>query len=169
MVLDFTKSLDTALQEIEFQEDFAEFFVFDASASAQLEGIDARFSKALWTIVEILNTRYKSKLEKEFNLYHWIEHNPSDEVAYFLNESSSNCMNYSEYKAVWKFLVYFGSKGFVLATMQQGKGFNAVETHEKKLKSNEGAGFLFYDGCSSVVFFDDAKDAREVYFQYLIR
>ncbi|MAG61040.1 hypothetical protein CL619_04595 [archaeon] len=169
MVIDFEQTLTKSKEIIGFDGETAEFLVFDKNNKITLEEIDARYSKALWTVVEVLNSRYKDKLEQEFNLYNWIEHNPSDEVSYFLNEASSNCMNYSKYKAVWKFAVYFGSRGFILSVLQQGKGFDSEKIFEERIKSNEGAGFLFYEECSNKVFFDDPKNSKSIYYEYLLK
>ena len=169
MVVDFERSLEESKNIIDFGAEIAEFVIFDISGVNSLEEIQIKFSKALWTVVEVLNSRYQEKLEFEFNLYNWIEHNNSDEVAYFLNETSSNCLNYSQFKAPWKFVIYFGSKGFILGVLQQGKGFNAEHVFLDRVKSNEGAGFLFYEECPSVIFFDDASNAKEVYLEYLFK
>ena len=169
MVLDFRYSLKESQKAIGFKEDVAEFIIFDSQKLLVPEVIDAKFSKALWTVVELLNKRYANKLDSEFNLYNWIENNPKDEVAYFLNEASSNCMNYAEFKAVFKIKVYFGEKGFTIGITQQGESFCAQEIHEMDVKSNEGAGFTFYEECSSKIFFDDAQKTRTVYFEYLIK
>ncbi len=169
MVVDFERTLEESKKVIGFSKEMAEFVIFDVKEVNSLEEIQIKFSKALWTVVEVLNSRYHEKLELEFNLYNWIEHNNSDEVAYFLNEASSNCLNYSQFKAPWKFVVYFGSYGFVLGVLQQGNGFNAESVFLDRVKSNEGAGFLFYEECSSVIFFDDPDCATSVYLEFLFK
>lgn len=169
MVLDFEETLENSEQRIKVVGDNAEFLVFDVGNPCLPQEMDVRYSKAMWTIVELINSKYQDKLEKEFNLYNWIEHNNSDELSYFLNEASSNALNYSEFKAVWKFVLYFGEKGFIVGVMQQGNGFNPKIVFEKKIRSNEGAGFTFYEECSNRVFFDSNKKARAVYFEYLFK
>ncbi len=167
MVLNFEKVLAEAQEEIGFSSEKAEFIVSDINNPSSLETIESKYSKALWTVVELVNERYKDKLSQPFNLYNWIEYNLSDELAYFLNEASNNCLNYSETKSPYKFIVYFGTKGFIVGISQQGKGFDAHNVFEKKIKNNEGAGFSFFKDCSSLIFFDDPFNAREVYFRYL--
>ena len=169
MVLDFTRILNDSLLTIGSTKETAEFVIFDMDQPCSPEEIQIRYSKALWTVVEVINGRYASKLPFEFNLYNWIEHNHKDELAYLLNEASSNCMNYSDYKSSYKFVIHFGEKGFIVGVLQQGKGFNAELIFVNKVKSNEGAGFRFYSDCPSTVFFDDAKNATGLYFEYLFR
>jgi len=168
MVLDFDTKLDEAKAEIAFSGEKAEFLVSDMHVPNSLEVIETRYSKALLGVVELVNERYKTKLKEPFNLYNWVEHNSSDELAYFLSETGSNCLNYAETKSPHKLTVYLGSKGFIVAVSQQGRGFNARDILTRKVKQNEGAGFSFFDRCSSVVFFDDPLNARVVCFRYLL-
>lgn len=169
MVIDFEKTLRQSQDRIEMEGDSAEFIVFDIGNPCSLEETEIRYGKALWTVIEIINKKYQDRLDFEFNLYNWIEHNSSDELSYFLNEASSNSINYSEFKSVWKLIVYFGKKGFIVGVLQQGKDFDAEKIFFDKVKSNEGAGFLFYEECSNTVFFDNSKTAKSIYFEYLFK
>ena len=144
MVLDFTRILNDSLLTIGSTKETAEFVIFDMDQPCSPEEIQIRYSKALWTVVEVINGRYASKLPFEFNLYNWIEHNHKDELAYFLNEASSNCMNYSDYKSSYKFVIHFGEKGFIVGVLQQGKGFNA-ELIFPLTEQYKVAGVFFYD------------------------
>ncbi|MDO8656360.1 MAG: hypothetical protein Q7K45_03915, partial [Nanoarchaeota archaeon] len=124
------------------------------------------YGNAKWAIVDMLNERYSTILNTEFNLHHWLHYNEHDEVAYFLNEAGSNTLNHSEFKAPSHFHLWMGRKGFVIGIEQQGKGFNAQRINEEKIKEGEGAAFEFYRSCKSTVFFDDSANAKIIYFQY---
>jgi len=169
MVLHFTKSLQEALEEISFDTEYSEFVVHEHEEVLDKEkhvGFLERYGEAKWGVVDLLNSRYSNKLRDTFDLYNWLHYNTNDEVAYFLSEVGSNCLNYSSFKAPHKFHVWLGKKGFVIGISQKGEGFSALQVEEKKIKENEGAAFEFFRRCRSEIFFDDATCARMVYMKW---
>lgn len=168
MAIHYQKSLQDALQNIgEFQHH--ELFVHDQERilSNSSELID-RYGQLKWQIVDLLNERYSKIIKNRFDLYNWLNFNVHDEVAYFLNEAGSNCLNYAEHKIPHKFHLWLGENGFIIGVEQLGKGFNAQEVNKKRIKDNEGAAFEFFRNCKSSIFFDDSKEARIVYMECLI-
>ena len=177
MVLHFTQQLHQALQEIEFIE-HQEWIVHEPEEERTYNISDeilGKYGDCKWAIVDLLNQKYGSALGSQFNLalngkfdlYNWINKNKQDEVAYFLNEAGSNCLNYSEFKAPYKFHLWLGEKGFIIGLEQKGKGFNAEAVHQQKIKENEGAAFEFFRECNSKIFFDDSVNAKIIYLQFL--
>lgn len=169
MALHFTLQLHQALQEIEFTE-HQEWIVHEPAEERTYfisDEILDKYGNSKWEIINLLNQRYSSVLASGFDLYNWINKNKEDEVSYFLNEAGSNCLNYSEFKAPYRFQLWSGKKGFILGIEQKGKGFNAEEIHTQKLKENEGAAFKFFRECNSKIFFDDSVNAKIVYLQFL--
>ena len=127
------------------------------------------YGNAKWAVVDLLNEQYSKILKNKFDLYNWLHHNENDEVAYFLNEAGSNCLNYSEFKAPSTFHLWLGENGFLIGIEQQGRGFNAVKIDENKIKENEGAAFNFFRNCKGKVFFDDGENAKIIYFECLLK
>ena len=127
--------------------------------------IIGKYGETKWAIIDLLNEKYGAILFNKFDLYNWLEKNKDDEVAYFLNEAGSNSLNYSQFLTPSRFHLWLGKKGFVIGIEKKGKGFNAVKVDEEKLKENKGGAFGFFRECRNLVFFDDAEDARIVYFQ----
>lgn len=169
MVLNFTLTLQQALSEIKFSGESREFPVHQGVKQREgnlFEGLIQRYGEAKWKIVDLLNQHYSQLLENPFDLHNWLNHNQDDEVAYFLNEAGSNCLNHSEYKAPYKFQVWLGHKGFIIGIEQKGTGFDAHKVHQQKLKTNEGAAFEFFRRSRSQIFFDDPHDARTVFMEY---
>ena len=167
MVLYFAKTLQEALENIEFSA-YHELPVYEAEEVRSYiisDKVIEKYGNAKWAVVDILNEKYGAILFNKFDLYNWLEKNQHDEVAYFLNEAGSNSLNYSEYLAPSTFHLWLGKKGFVIGIEQKGKGFNALKVHEEKLKENQGGAFRFFRECKNAVFFDDAEDARVVYFE----
>jgi hypothetical protein len=123
-----------------------------------------KYGDAKWQVVELINSHFN--LKNKFDLYNWLNHNEEDELAYFINEAGSNCLNYSEYKAPHKFHVWLGKKGFIVAIEQKGAGFPAKKIHDHRLKQNEGAAFRFFRNCKSNIFFDDPDEARMVFMEW---
>ncbi len=119
------------------------------------------YNKHKWTIPDLLNLRYNTT----FDHHNWLHYKESDEVAYFLNEAGNNVFHYCGFP--FQFHVWFGKKGFVIGISQE-KEFNAVEINENRVFQTEGRGFEFYRSCKSVVFFDDPKNVKCVYFEYLL-
>ncbi|MBI4983606.1 hypothetical protein HZC32_03100 [Candidatus Woesearchaeota archaeon] len=164
MVLDFNKNLPKALEEVSFTGEHRELVVYEHERD--YDEIIEHYGKMKWKVADLLNERYGSILEDRFDLYNWLHYNERDELAYFLNEAGSNCLNYSKYKAPYKFHVWLGNTGFVVGIEQQGEGFPAELIHNQKVKQNEGAAFKFFNKCRSTIFFDDSKDAKMVLMEY---
>ncbi len=127
------------------------------------------YGEAKWAIVDLLNENYSTVLKTPFDLYHWLQGQAKDEVAYFLNEAGSNALNYADEKAPSAFYLWRGSKGFIIGIEQEGKGFNAQKIASQRYRENEGAGFEFFRNCQGKVFFDNPLQARVVYFLQKIR
>lgn len=166
MVISYSQNLAEALKKIQLEK-HQEFIVHPHEIVRDLNNGDdilEQYGKAKWAVVDVLNVRYGT----HFDLYNWINENPADEVAYFLNEAGSNTLSYAEYKIPWRFQVWLGTKGFIIGIEQKGRGFDAQKVDEKRLKENEGAAFDFFRNCQGEVFFDDAKEARVVYFLSVI-
>ena len=168
MVLHIAKTIQQALQNIG-NHYYHQFFLHNQEriSSNSPELID-KYGQLKWQIVDLLNERYSQVLKDKFDLYNWLNYNQNDEVAYFLNETGSNCLSYSDHKIPHKFHLWLGKKGFIIGIEQLGSGFNALEVNEKRLKDNEGAAFEFFRNCKSSIFFDDSRKARIVYMEHLI-
>ena len=167
MVIHFTKTLPEALENIGFST-YHELRVYEAEKIRThliSDAVIGQYGHAKWAVIDLLNEEYGASMFNKFDLHNWLEKNQDDEVAYFLNEAGSNSLNYSQYLAPSRFHLWLGKKGFILGIEQKGIGFNAVEINEGKLKENKGGAFDFFRGCKSAVFFDDAEDARIVYFE----
>ena len=174
MVINFSKNLVEALENIqhkeeEYKKEYHNFFVHELEEKRK-DSINCqiikRYGDAKWTIVDILNARYKENLKAKFDLHNWINHNQEDEIAYFLNETGSNALNYSEFCAPKKFHLWLGKKGFVIGIEQKGEGFNALQINRLRLKDNEGAGFEFYRNCKNKIFFDKPEDAKIIFMEF---
>ncbi len=177
MVIQFNQTLPAALQEIEFTE-HQEWIVHEKEEERTYPISDelvGKYGGFKWAIVDLLNQKYNSTLNEKFNLalpgkfdlYNWINKNQEDEVAYFLNEAGSNCLNHSEFKAPYKSHLWLGRKGFVIGLEQKGKGFDAEAVHQQKIKENEGAAFEFFRNCNSKIFFDNPENARVVFMEWV--
>ncbi len=166
MTLNFEHNLQLALEEIQ-TDGYHEMIIHDKEEVKDYmnacEIVDT-YGNAKHEIVDLINQRYNTN----FDLYNWIEKDINDEVAYFINEVGSNALNHSEFKAPSKFHLWFGKKGFIIAVEQLGIGFNAEEVYEKKIKTNEGRAFGFFNICKGKIFFDDSKNARIVFIEYLL-
>ncbi|MEK6900258.1 MAG: hypothetical protein AABX05_03985 [Nanoarchaeota archaeon] len=169
MVIHLNKTLQDALGSIQFLEGHT-FPVHEMEQIRTImvsDEILERYGSAKWAIIDMLNERYGIILFNKFDLHNWIDKNTDDEVAYFLNEAGSNSLNYSQFKAPAKFHLWLGKKGFVIGIEQKGKGFNAGQINEMKIKENLGGAFSFYRECKNNVFFDDPENARIVYFELI--
>ncbi len=162
MVINFTKRLQQALENIRYQ-DYHQLPVHseEQKRSDEIIGI---YGDAKWKVVHLLKESYGLPTD----LHNWLYFDERDEVAYFLNEAGSNALNYSDYRAPSYFHVWLGTKGFVIGIEQKGNGFDAHHVHRKRIKDNEGAAFDFYRKCRSSVFFDDPKNARIVFMEYIL-
>jgi len=167
MAINFDHNLERALKNIEFSEQSHEFIVHEHEHEAEHGQIIEKYGDYKWRIVDLLNENYGLFLDEPIDLHNWLNFNEQDEVAYFLSEAGSNVLNYSQFKAPFKYHLWLGSKGFIIAIEQKGQGFPAQEVHHQKIKDGEGAAFDFYRNCKSKVFFDDPKEARIVYMEYL--
>lgn len=168
MVLDFSRSLQESLELIGATEGY-EFPVYENEEIRTHLISDAlieRYGHAKWAIVDLLNEKYGALLFNKFDLHNWLDKNKDDEVAYFLNEAGSNSLNYSEFLAPYKFHLWLGKNGFVIAIEQKGRGFNALKIDEERVKDNQGGAFTFFRDCKSIIFFDDAEEARILYLEY---
>ena len=169
MVLSFQKTLSASLKTIQLQH-HKEFLVHQQEIKrtpALSDELIALYGTHKWAVVDLLNQEYSTVLSSPFDLSNWLHYKNHDEVAYFLNEAGSNVLSYSEFLAPYKFHLWLGKKGFIIGIEQKGKGFNAEEVNEKRMKDNEGAAFKFYRNCKSTVFFDDPKEARVVFMEYI--
>src|SRR3989344_7523898 len=138
MALIFTKHLQESLDDIQAFEHYT-FPVHELEQARTIvisDEIIERYGIAKWAVVDVLNEKYGIVLFNKFDLHNLIDKNTDDEVAYFLNEACSNTLNYSEFKAPWKFHLWLGKMGFVIGIEQKGKGFNARYIHEEKIKEN---------------------------------
>jgi hypothetical protein len=163
MVINFVKTLENALAMIGIQE-YHEFNV--AADLEETETIKA-YGKAKWGVVDTLNQHYSHILEKPVDLYNWLNYNEEDEVSYFLSETGSNAFSYSDFRKPSKLQLWRGREGFVVGMQQEGKGFNAIDVDTLRQQENEGAAFDFFRKSKSVIFFDNPREARVVYMQYL--
>ncbi len=171
MVLNFQLQLTVALAEINYTSQYYSFLIHNQEQEVptpqenkqQHDSFIQKYANAKWGIVDILNERYFSILNFKFDLYNWATHNTNDEVAYFLTEAGSNCMNYAEFKAPHTFHLWLGSNGFIIGIEQKGQPFPAELINEKNIKQNEGAAFEFYRRCKGTIFFDDPENSKIIY------
>ncbi|MEK6900805.1 MAG: hypothetical protein AABX37_00505 [Nanoarchaeota archaeon] len=169
MVIHFQKTLPEALQDIQFTGECKEFVVHEAETVVRHSSVFIdHYGNAKWDVVDTLNARYGAQLPFLIDLLHWLHYEENDEVAYFLSEAGSNALHNSEFKAPFKFCIWFGRKGFVLGMEQKGKGFDAHRVVKENIKENEGAAFEFYGKCQSTIFFDDPLNAKQVYLAFMI-
>ncbi len=186
MVLNFNYPLQQALQHIK-QEKYHSFIIHPQEQKAPTSQEDKqekkqennqenkqqhdqfieKYADAKWGIINMLNNTYNKILHSKFDLYNWAIHNTNDEVAYFLTEAGSNCMNYAQFQAPSQFHLWCGRKGFIIGIEQKGQPFPAQLIDEKNLKQNEGAAFEFYRKCKGIVFFDNPKNSTIVYLQVM--
>ncbi len=117
MVLHFERCLEEALERIEEEEyKFFEVHSSEIVRSEKHSVIIEKYGEAKWGVVDLLNAWF----DVGSDLYNWLHFDESDEVAYFLNEVGSNCLNYSSFKAPLGFHVWRGRKGFVIGVEQKG-------------------------------------------------
>lgn len=166
MALSFHHTLSKALENINFTGEQTTISIHPYQQQRSEETI-VQYGQAKWAVVDKLNERYSTLLNREFNLHHWLHYNEYDEVAYFLNEAGSNTLQHSQFKLPSHFHLWMGKKGFVIGIEQQGKGFNAERINQEKIKEGEGAAFEFYRSCKSIIFFDDSSNCKIVYLQHL--
>jgi hypothetical protein len=169
MTINFDHTLGDALEQIEFTEELRQFLVHEEEQERDHNlscEIIEKYGNIKWQIVDLLNEKFSHCLTDKFDLYNWINLNANDELSYFLNEAGSNCLNYSQYKAPYRFHLWLGVKGFVVAIEQKGTGFNAQEILDKGIKTNEGAAFDFFKNCRSKIFFDNHENAKTVFMQW---
>lgn len=169
MALCFQTKISNSLQKIGFIN-YHNFLINHDSQPRTLSNSDQLieiYGNTKWQIVDLLNQHYSKIMTEKFDLYNWLNHNPNDEVAYFLNEAGSNCLNYSEHKIPHQFHLWLGQKGFVIGIEQLGSGFDAEKVHEKKIKENEGSGFEFFRNCRSKIFFDNQINTKMVLMEFL--
>ncbi len=162
MTISYSQTLTHALIKINSQNHH-EFIIHPHETPRTIYASDEileLYGQAKWAIVDLINAQYHTK----HDLYNWINHNNTDEVAYFLNEVGSNTLSHSEYKIPSKFHLWLGKKSFIIGIEQKGQGFNAQKIDEKRLKENEGAAFDFFRNSQAEIFFDNPLDARVVYF-----
>src|SRR3989338_1041460 len=174
MVLNFQLQLPQALLEIAYTSQYHSFIIHDKETilpspllnSQQHDQFIEQYAAAKWGIVDLLNQTYSKILKSKFDLYNWATHNTNDEVAYFLTEAGSNCMNYAQFKAPHTFHLWCGRNGFIIGIEQKGQPFPAQLIDEKNIKQNEGAAFEFYRKCKGIVFFDDPENSTIIYFKF---
>ena len=162
--------MQEALQNIDFS-DYHELPVYDAEEVRThliSDAVIEHYGNTKWAIIDLLNEKYGALLFNKFDLYHWLEKNKEDEVAYFLNEAGSNSLNYSQYLTPWRFHLWLGKKGFVIGIEQKGRGFDAIKVNDEKIKEHQGGAFQFFRECKNAVFFDNAENAKVVYFEVCI-
>jgi len=164
MALDFSTTLQNALELIGFRGNYQQFIIHDKEEERNNhDEIIGLYGNAKWKIIDILNQNYSSVLKDKFDLYNWLNNNTGDEVSYFLNEAGSNVLNHSEFKAPSGFHLWMGENGFIIGIEQKGRGFDAELVNENMVKKNQGSAFQFFRNCKSKIFFDDHKDARMVF------
>lgn len=165
MALNFDRTLQESLARIGMKKyRKIEVHAIEEVRTPACSHIIETYGKAKWEVVERLNAHYG----KNFDLHNWLNYNESDEVAYFLNEAGSNCLNYADFKAPSKFHLWKGRRGFVIGIEQIGEGFDAINVDLLKLKQNEGAAFEFFRRCKSNIFFDDPKSSNIVFMECLL-
>ena len=167
MVIDIKKTFSESLYTIHLLQ-YHSMIVHQKEALRTDETLQV-YGQAKWAIVDLLNEQYSTILTSKFDLYNWLHENQEDEVSYFLNEAGSNCLCYSEFKAPSQFHLWLGKKGFIIGIEQQGKGFNAQEVEERKIKNNKGAAFIFFRRCRGRIFFDNPQDTKIVYLEVKFR
>lgn len=161
MAINFNRKLAQALENINSRH-YYHFLIHDQEEEriySNSDEIITKYADAKWSIIELINARFNS----DFDLHNWISNHKTDEVAYFLNEAGSNSLNHSQFKTPYKFHLWMGEKGFIIGIEQKGKGFNAQEVNEKKIKDHLGKAFTFFRDCHNEIFFDNGKEARTVY------
>ena len=161
MVISFSVDLKEALKKI---KENSEKKTIQIETERNNYDFTVQYGKAKWAIVDLLNEKYSRRFAEPVDLYNWLKYNSNDEVSYFLNEAGSNTLNYAEQKKPTAFHLWLGEKGIVIGIEQEGKGFDAVRVDTLRLRENEGAGFDFYRNCRGIVFFDNVREARIVYF-----
>lgn len=169
MTLCFQTKLHESLQKIGLIN-YHNFLLQESPKPRTLSNSDQlieAYGNIKWQIIGLLNQQYSEILAEPFNLYNWLNHNLNDEVAYFLNEAGSNCLNYSEHKIPCRFHLWFGQKGFIVGIEQFGSGFDAEKVHDLNIKENEGAGFDFFRNCRSKIFFNDKNQAKMILMEFL--
>jgi hypothetical protein len=162
MVISYNTNLD---QEINLIEGYEHKTIFVSDVERTLNNTDEILEKYALTkdrIVELVNKNYGTN----YNLENWVN-DKEDDLAYFLNETGSNMLNYSSNKIPLKFHLYLGKKGFIVA-MEQESCFNAQEVDNKKLKENQGRAFNFYRQSKNKIFFDNPEKAKTVFMVVLI-
>ena len=167
MTIHFRKNLKEALSNIQ-HTNYHEFIIHDKEEERiNHDEVIGAYGNSKWAVVDKLNEKHSHILDSPIDLHNWLNYNENDEVSYFLNEAGSNTLSHSEYKAPFKFHLWHGSKGFVIGVEQKGKGFNARKVDEERIMDNKGAAFDFFRRCKSSIFFDNAEDAKIVYFEFM--
>ncbi len=161
MALYFNKKLSLSLKKIKVKE-HQEFVIHPVSIAAD-ESIFETYGKAKWALVDFLNKQHNTN----FDLHNWLNYNKEDEISYFINEVGSNSLNYSQFKAPYKFHIWSGENGFIIGVEQKGEGFNAERINRLRLKENKGAAFNFFRECQSPIFFDNSTKAKIVYLEHV--
>ena len=183
MAISFTHTLQEALQSINHQSSSHqnhkthEFEVHNNKIhkiNPQCPNFLSRYSEALHQVTSLTNTHFKQLphtsqiiIDMPFNLHNWINHNESDELAYFLSETGNNCLNHAPSNAPHKFTLHLGTKGFVISISHQGQGFNAEHINKNKLYKNEGAAVDFYRNCQNTIFFNNPQNTTEIFMLHL--
>lgn len=168
--MDFAVSFTEALERIGFAGEHIQFSVHELEEMRTYLSSDEiieKYGRAKWAIVDKLNERYSRIFNCSFDLYSWLEGNSEDEVSFFLNEAGSNSLNYSEFKAPCRFHLWLGKKGFIIAVEQKDRGFDAEAINFERACSNEGKAFDFFRNCKSRIFFDNSRDARVVFMEWV--
>jgi hypothetical protein len=162
------KNLNLALQEIKVKE-HKQFTIHkkeEIRTHLISDNLIDHYGKTKWEIVDLLNNHYN---QNKFNLYNWLNKNKDDEVSYFLNEVGSNSLNHSPFLAPYKFHLWLGESGFIIAIEQKGEGFNANFINQNRIKDNQGAAFTFFRNCKNQIFFDDPNNTKTVFMQQIFK
>ncbi len=154
MVIHFSKSLVQAISEISHLEHHSFVISNTPRTLSNTDQILSLYGDAKWEIVQRLNETYSTN----FDLHNWIAENQDDEVAYFLNEAGSNCLNYAEYKIPSKFHLWLGKNGFIIG-IEQKDSFDVTKI------SQYSGGFGFFTKSKNTIFFDDPKNAKIIFMQ----
>ncbi len=158
MVVDFSYCLERGLDRILFIEKL-EFI---------LSSLDS-YTDAKRFIVDSIADLYGDRLVEDGlrrpDLYNWLFERFDDEVSYFVVEAGANVIHHARLRDAMV-RVYFGQKGFIVEFEQANDFFNAELVVSQRIMTHKGGGFLFFNGCRGIVFFDNSTLVRCVYYAY---
>jgi hypothetical protein len=83
----------------------------------------------------------------------------------FLVEAKSNAGRYGKSPILYN--LYLGKDGVVLSVKQSGSGFDAHKVNKVRIGRGKW-GFKYFRECKETIFFDNTKNALEIFGLYLI-